>query len=81
MCARVEQDVSSCYKIDRERESTTEKSRNDVAASNNIWDRVSREIDGTNAKTGYHTRDVSRMKDLMFDLKKDAKAPGNIIEA
>ncbi|KAI9339730.1 clathrin light chain [Pilaira anomala] len=65
----------------REREETTVKNRDDVAASSNVWDRVTREVDTSNAKTGYHTRDVSRMKELMLDLKRDTKAPGNIIEA
>ncbi|GAA5805781.1 clathrin light chain [Helicostylum pulchrum] len=65
----------------REREETTVKKRDDVAASSNVWDRVTREVDTTNAKTGYHTRDITRMKDLMLDLKRDTKAPGNIIEA
>lgn len=65
----------------REREETTVKKRDDVAASSNVWDRVTREVDTSNAKTGYHTRDVTRMKELMLDLKRDTKAPGNIIEA
>ncbi|KAI7874794.1 clathrin light chain [Mucor mucedo] len=64
----------------REREELVVKSRDDVAASSNVWDRVAREVDTSNAKTGYHTHDVSRMKELMVDLKKDAKAPGNIIQ-
>lgn len=64
----------------REREELFIKSRDDVGASANVWDRVSREVDTSNAKTGYHTRDVSRMKELMLDLKKDPKAPGNMIE-
>lgn len=67
--------------FNREREETTVKNRDDVAASSNVWDRVTREVDTSNAKTGYHTRDVSRMKELMLDLKRDSKAPGNIIEA
>ncbi|KAI9486633.1 MAG: clathrin light chain [Benjaminiella poitrasii] len=65
----------------REREENHEKSREQVQTSANVWERVTREIDTTNAKTGYHTKDVSRMKELMFDLRKDAKAPGNIVEA
>lgn len=65
----------------REREQTVEKNRDDVAASSNVWDRVAQEIDVSNAKTGYHTQDVSRMKELLLDLKKDSKAPGNIVEA
>lgn len=64
----------------REREELVVKSRDDVTASSNVWDRVSREVDTSNAKTGYHTQDVSRMKELMVDLKKDSKAPGNIVE-
>ncbi|KAF1804254.1 clathrin light chain [Mucor lusitanicus] len=65
----------------REREENTQKNREEVASSGNIWDRVAREVDISNAKTGYHTQDVSRMKELMLDLKRDEKAPGNIIEA
>ncbi|KAG2197346.1 hypothetical protein INT46_001253 [Mucor plumbeus] len=65
----------------REREENTVKSREEVASSGNIWDRVAREVEVSNAKTGYHIQDVTRMKELMLDLKKDEKAPGNIIEA
>ncbi|KAK4520077.1 Ribosome-releasing factor 2, mitochondrial [Mucor velutinosus] len=65
----------------REREENTQKNREEVASSGNIWDRVAREVDISNAKTGYHTQDVTRMKELMLDLKRDEKAPGNIIEA
>lgn len=65
----------------REREENTVKNREEVASSGNIWDRVAREVEVSNAKTGYHTQDVARMKELMLDLKKDEKAPGNIIEA
>ncbi|CEP19656.1 hypothetical protein [Parasitella parasitica] len=65
----------------RAREDDTLKSREEVASSGNIWDRVAREVDVGNAKTGHHTQDVTRMKELVLDLKKDEKAPGNIIEA
>ncbi|KAL0141036.1 clathrin light chain [Mucor lusitanicus] len=58
----------------REREENTQKNREEVASSGNIWDRVAREVDISNAKTGYHTQDVSRMKELMLDLKRDEKA-------
>ncbi|KAG2221921.1 hypothetical protein INT45_013257 [Circinella minor] len=64
----------------REREENYLKDRED-ASSANIWERVVREFDVTNAKTGHHTRDVSRMKQLMLDLRKDSKAPGTIVEA
>ena len=67
-----------CY--NREREENYLKDRED-ASSANIWERVVREFDVTNAKTGHHTRDVSRMKQLMLDLRKDSKAPGTIVEA
>ena len=67
--------------MNREREENTVKSREEVASSGNIWDRVAREVEVSNAKTGYHIQDVTRMKELMLDLKKDEKAPGNIIEA
>ncbi|KAI9311469.1 clathrin light chain [Dichotomocladium elegans] len=63
----------------REREEQREKERED-ALSANVWERVIREIDTSNAKTGFHTRDVSRMKQLMLDLRKDAKAPGTSVE-
>ncbi|OBZ86101.1 Clathrin light chain [Choanephora cucurbitarum] len=65
----------------REREEVHQKSIEQVASSGNIWERVVKEVDATNAKTGYHSHDVSRMKELMVDLKRDSKAPGNIIEA
>ncbi|KAI9248401.1 clathrin light chain [Sporodiniella umbellata] len=63
----------------RAREETTEKSREQVSSSSNVWERVLSEIDIKSAKTGYHTNDVSRMKDLMLDLRKDSSAPGNIV--
>ncbi|KAG1464780.1 hypothetical protein G6F56_005013 [Rhizopus delemar] len=63
----------------RAREESTEKSREQVSSSSNVWERVVSEIDIKSAKSGYHTRDVSRMKDLMMDLRKDASAPGNIV--
>lgn len=63
----------------RSREETTEKNREQVSSSANIWERVVNEIDIKSAKTGYHTRDVSRMKELLLSLRKDASAPGNII--
>lgn len=37
------------------------------------------EVDIKSAKTGYHTRDVSRMKELLLDLRKDTSAPGNVV--
>ncbi|KAG0743556.1 hypothetical protein G6F57_000615 [Rhizopus arrhizus] len=63
----------------RSREETTEKNREQVSSSANIWERVVNEIDIKSAKTGYHTRDVSRMKELLLSLRKDASAPGNIV--
>ncbi|KAI9277031.1 clathrin light chain [Phascolomyces articulosus] len=64
----------------REREENYLKDRED-ASSANIWERVVREFEVTNAKSTHHTRDVSRMKQLMLDLRKDPKAPGTIVEA
>ncbi|KAI8973505.1 clathrin light chain [Mycotypha africana] len=65
----------------REREDTNDKKRDEVSSSANVWERVAREVDLTNAKTGYHTHDVGRMKELMMELKRDTKAPGNIVQA
>ncbi|KAI8647167.1 clathrin light chain [Parasitella parasitica] len=65
----------------REREDNTAKSREEVASSGNVWDRIAREVNVSNAKTGHHAQNVTRMKELFLDLKKDEKAPGNIIEA
>lgn len=64
----------------REREEQYFKEREE-ASSANIWERVVREFDVSNAKSGHHVRDVSRMKQLMLDLRKDAKAPGTIVDA
>ncbi|KAJ2959623.1 hypothetical protein NQZ79_g4922 [Umbelopsis isabellina] len=59
----------------REKEEN-EQSERDKAASGTVWDRITREID---PKTNTNTRDVSRMKQLMMDLKKDSRAPGTIL--
>ncbi|KAL0073930.1 clathrin light chain [Phycomyces blakesleeanus] len=64
----------------REREENYQKDREE-AASANVWERVAREVDTSSGKANQPTRDVSRMKDLMLDLRKDPKAPGNIVEA
>ncbi|KAI9493156.1 clathrin light chain [Zychaea mexicana] len=64
----------------REREENYLKDREE-ASSANVWERVVREFDVSNAKSAHHTRDVSRMKQLMLDLRKDPKAPGTIVEA
>ncbi|KAI8089511.1 clathrin light chain [Halteromyces radiatus] len=63
----------------RAREENYQKDREETSSSNNIWERVVREFDVTNAKSGHHTRDVSRMKQVMLDLRKVDNAPGNII--
>ncbi|KAI8642480.1 clathrin light chain [Parasitella parasitica] len=63
----------------RERENKLLKSREESSASTNIWTSVSREIDISNAKAAYPTRDVSRMKSIILDLRKDQNAPGTII--
>lgn len=63
----------------RAREDNYQKDREETSSSNNIWERVVREFDVTNAKTGHHTRDVTRMKEVMLDLRKADNAPGNII--
>ncbi|KAG1172433.1 hypothetical protein G6F70_002557 [Rhizopus microsporus] len=63
----------------RAREESTEKNRENISSSSNVWERVVSEIDIKSAKTGYHTRDVSRMKELLLDLRKDTSAPGNVV--
>ncbi|KAI7864951.1 clathrin light chain [Mucor mucedo] len=45
----------------------------------NIWSGVVSEINITNSKAAFPTRDVSRMKSLLIDLRKDRNAPGTII--
>jgi hypothetical protein len=65
----------------RAREETRVKQRDDVSSSANIWERVSSEVDTSNAKSGFHSQDVTRMKDLIVDLKRDKAAPGNIVDA
>ncbi|KAF7720802.1 hypothetical protein EC973_006066 [Apophysomyces ossiformis] len=64
----------------REREENYQKDREE-ASSANVWERVVREFDVSNTKNSYQTRDVSRMKQLMLDLRKDANAPGTIVDA
>ncbi|KAI7880003.1 hypothetical protein K492DRAFT_147744 [Lichtheimia hyalospora FSU 10163] len=64
----------------REREEQHQKEREE-ASSANVWERVVREFDVSNTKSSFHTRDVSRMKQLMLDLRKDANAPGTIVDA
>ncbi|ORZ06869.1 clathrin light chain [Absidia repens] len=63
----------------RAREENYQKDREETSTSNNIWERVAREIDVSNAKSGHHTSDVGRMKEVMLDLRKADNAPGNII--
>ncbi|KAI8876139.1 hypothetical protein K501DRAFT_289043 [Backusella circina FSU 941] len=65
----------------RAREETRIKQRDDVNSSANIWERVASEVDTSNAKSGFHAQDVTRMKDLIVDLKRDKAAPGNIVDA
>jgi hypothetical protein len=57
-----------------------QKSREE-ASSANVWTGVAREIDISNAKAAYPTRDVSRMKGMILDLRKDQNAPGTIISS
>ncbi|KAI7869946.1 clathrin light chain [Spinellus fusiger] len=64
----------------REREESYQKDREEAATAN-VWERVSREVDTSASKAQLPTRDVSRMKDLMLDLRKDPKAPGTIVNA
>ncbi|CEP13199.1 hypothetical protein [Parasitella parasitica] len=64
----------------REREDKLLKSREESSASTNIWASVSREIDVSNAKAAYPTRDVSRMKSIILDLRKDQSAPDGDID-
>ncbi|KAI8997324.1 clathrin light chain [Pilobolus umbonatus] len=63
----------------REREEVMMRAK-EVLATSNIWECVVREFDVSNAKAA-STRDVSRMKALMLDLRKDNKAPGSIIHS
>ncbi|CAO3614766.1 unnamed protein product [Cunninghamella echinulata] len=65
----------------RAREEAYQKERDDASTSNNIWERVVREFDVSNAKSAHHTRDVSRMKQVMLDLRKSDNAPGTIVNA
>jgi hypothetical protein len=62
----------------REREDKVLKNREQTNNAN-IWTSVAREFDISNAKAAYPTRDVSRMKSIILDLKKDQNAPGTII--
>ncbi|KAI8381055.1 clathrin light chain [Radiomyces spectabilis] len=65
----------------REREENYQKDREE-ASSANVWERVVREFDlSSSAKAARQTRDVSRMRELMTDLRKDPKAPGTIVQA
>lgn len=66
----------------REREQQNLKNR-EMPSTANIWTSVVREVDISNAnkKVAYPTRDVSRMKSILLDLKKDANAPGTIIRS
>lgn len=63
----------------REREENVLKNREQSTNNANIWTSVAREFDISNAKAAYPTRDVSRMKSMILDLKKDQNAPGTII--
>lgn len=63
-----------CY---REKEENDQNER-EKAASGTVWERITREID---LKSTSSTRDVSRMKQLMLDLRKDSRAPGTIVDA
>jgi hypothetical protein len=61
----------------REKEDNDQSER-EKAASGTVWERITREID---LKSTSSSRDVSRMKQLMMDLKKDSRAPGTIVDA
>ncbi|KAI9286521.1 clathrin light chain [Umbelopsis sp. AD052] len=63
--------------LNREKEDNEQQER-EKAASGTVWERISREID---FKSNSSTRDVSRMKQLMTDLRKDSRAPGTIVDA
>ncbi|CAO3665868.1 unnamed protein product [Umbelopsis ramanniana] len=63
--------------LNREKEENEQQER-EKAASGTVWERISREID---FKSNSSTRDVSRMKQLMTDLRKDSRAPGTIVDA
>ncbi|CAO3687690.1 unnamed protein product [Umbelopsis vinacea] len=63
--------------LNREKEDNDQSER-EKAASGTVWERITREID---FKSTSSSRDVSRMKQLMMDLKKDSRAPGTIVDA
>ncbi|KAI8875805.1 hypothetical protein K501DRAFT_338483 [Backusella circina FSU 941] len=63
----------------REREEQHLKAREATSSSSNVWERVSKEFDVSNAKAAFPTKDVSRMKGIMLDLRKDSNAPGTIV--
>jgi len=63
--------------LNREKEENDQNER-EKAASGTVWERITREID---LKSTSSTRDVSRMKQLMLDLRKDSRAPGTIVDA
>ncbi|ORX59781.1 hypothetical protein DM01DRAFT_1381300 [Hesseltinella vesiculosa] len=65
----------------RAREEAHQKERDEVSTANNVWERVVREFDIGNVKGNSQTRDVSRMKQIMLDLRKSDNAPGTIVQA
>lgn len=62
-----------------EREEQHLKARDATSSSSNVWERVTKEFDVSNAKAAFPTKDVSRMKGIMLDLRKDSNAPGTIV--
>ncbi|OZJ06771.1 hypothetical protein BZG36_00385 [Bifiguratus adelaidae] len=62
----------------RHREGAFQEQREDTT-SGTVWERVTNQIDLSNPKANRNTREVSRLKSLMLDLKQDSKAPGTIV--
>lgn len=63
----------------REREAKHALKRQETPS--NIWTSVVSEINLTNTKAAFPTRDVTRMKSILLDLRKDQNAPGTIIRS
>lgn len=70
--------IIDMFKSHRRQEAAYLATRNDTT-SGTVWDRVTREVDLSNPKANRNTRDTTRLKQLMLDLKKDPKAPGTIV--
>ncbi|KAI8067815.1 clathrin light chain [Gongronella butleri] len=65
----------------RAREEAYQQEREQVSSSANVWERVVREFDVNSNNAKQQSRDVSRMKQIMLDLRKSDNAPGTIVQA